>query len=77
MTTQVVQAVLRGGPSHGLEVTALLDTDSRAIDCMRRSGYTYRDSGHSLRGLRIYDWLPSTSPSEYREVTHVLATASA
>jgi hypothetical protein len=81
MTTQVVQAVLRGGPSHGLEVTALLDTDpdtqTRAIDCLSRSGYTYRDSGHSLHGLRIYDWLPATRPSGYRSVAPVLATASA
>jgi hypothetical protein len=77
MTTQVIQAVLRGGPSHGLEVTALLDTDSRAIDCLRRSGYTYRDSGYSLHGLRIYDWLPANRPSEHREAAHVLATASA
>jgi hypothetical protein len=77
MTTQVVQAVLRGGPSHGLEVTALLDAESRILDCVSRSGYTYRDSGHSLHGLRIYDWLPATKPSEYREVAPVLATASA
>jgi hypothetical protein len=77
MTTQVIQAVLRGGPSHGLQVTALPDTERRAIDCLHHSGYTYRDSGHSLHGLRIYDWLPTTTPTAYREVGHALATASA
>jgi hypothetical protein len=54
--------VLRGGPNHGLKVTALFDPQRRVIDCVSHSGYIYRDSGHSLHGLQIYDWLPENKP---------------
>jgi hypothetical protein len=62
MTTRAIQAVLRGGASHGLKVIALFDPQWRVIDWVSRSGYTYRDSCQSLHGLQIYDWLPATGP---------------
>jgi hypothetical protein len=68
MSVRAIQAVLRGGPSHGLKVTALFDPAHRALDCVSRSGYTYRDSGRSLHGLQIYDWLPGDRPADSREV---------
>jgi hypothetical protein len=77
MSMRAVQAVLRGGPSHGLKVTALFDPQHRALDCVSRSGYTYRDSGHNLHGLQIYDWLPADRPAECREVSPSVAEATA
>jgi hypothetical protein len=68
MSIRAIPAVLRGGPSHGLKVTALFDPQHRALDCVSRSGYTYRDSGHALHGLQIYDWLPADRPVEGRDV---------
>jgi hypothetical protein len=59
-TRGATQVLLRGGPSDGLHVTVLLDPQHRTIDCLNRTGYTYRDSGHAFHGLQIYDWLPST-----------------
>jgi hypothetical protein len=64
MTTTAVKAVLRGGPNHGLKVTALTDPQRHAIDCVSRGGYTYRDSGHCLHGLQIYDWLPTARTAD-------------
>jgi hypothetical protein len=69
MSVRAIPAVLRGGPSHGLKVTALFDPQHRSLDCVSRSGYTYRDSGRSLHGLQIYDWLPGDRPAEDREVS--------
>jgi hypothetical protein len=66
MTTRTVQAVLRGGPSHGLKVTALLDPEHRGLDSVSRLGYIYRDSGNATHGLQIYDWLPGDKAPEDR-----------
>jgi hypothetical protein len=77
MSIRAVQAVLRGGPSHGMKVTALFDPQHRALDCVSRSGYIYRDSGHSLRGLQIYDWLPADRPAECRDLPLPVAAPSA
>ncbi len=60
MTARSIRAVLRGGPSHGLTVTALCDPERPTIDRLNRSGYTYRDSGYARHGLQIYDWLPAS-----------------
>lgn len=47
---------------------ALVDPQRQAIDCVSRAGYVYRDSGHSIHGLQIYDWLPASEPGGHREV---------
>jgi hypothetical protein len=77
MSIRAIPAVLRGGPSHGLKVTALFDPQHRALDCVNRNGYTYRDSGHCLHGLQIYDWLPADRPTESRGVPPSVAGPSA
>jgi hypothetical protein len=59
VTTPGVKLVLRGGPGDGLTVTTSIELDGEALAVYRSTGYTYRDSGRSFKGLRIFDWLPA------------------
>ena len=51
---------MRSGPGDGLTLTAAVDLDADWLAVLQRTGYTYRDSGRTFKGRRIFDWLPAT-----------------
>ena len=59
VATKQLDLVLRSGPGDGLTLTAAVDLDADCLAVVHRTGYTYRDSGRTFKGRRIFDWLPS------------------